>query len=197
MMHNRITTTVLIVLPLLFIVSGVSAAGGLRFPVGLVYIGGYKNLVDAYEDNLENEGYDVDVTMIPAGVSFHPYLQFDNGIRAGAGAGPILYIAGDANHFELPVNLNMGYTFLPNSNWSPYCRGGLIYHIASGDYVEGGDPGFFGAVGAEIKRFDRIGFGCEIGIDTSEIELEISDRRGRRTKKTATVDWMVSVFVIF
>ncbi|MFQ5901459.1 MAG: hypothetical protein ACE5IH_07885 [Thermodesulfobacteriota bacterium] len=186
-----------IVLPIVgLFFSGSAKAADWRFPVGFTYISGIGDIADNYEDNLEAEGYWViSVDAIPIGISFHPYVQFDNGFRVGTGIGPAMLIYGDADFFNIPINLNGGYTFFPSANTSPYVRGGIMYHIASGDYVEGTTPGFFGGIGVEFLRNRRVGFGIEIAYDTSEIELE--KKVNNTTEDIQPIGLMVNIFAIF
>lgn len=85
--------------------------------------------------------------------------RFIVAIRIGVGLGPLLFIFVDADYYEVPLNLNIGYSILPSSNISPYVRASVAYHIAGGDYVEGSNTGFFGTVGVEYFRNSSIGFG--------------------------------------
>ncbi len=43
---------------------------------------------------------------------------------------------------------------------------------ASGTYVKSSSVGFIGAYGMEFNRKKRVSMGFELGIDTSEVELE-------------------------
>jgi hypothetical protein len=177
-----------------------------RFPVGLTYINGFGDVTDIYKDNMKAEGYMLldESWDIPVGISFHPYVELDNGITIGTGFGPLAAIFvttsssgggdGDKYFFDFPVNLTGGYVFIPSANISPYVRGGVMYHIASGDYVESSTPGLFGAVGVEFFRHNPVGLGIEIGYDSSEIELE---KVGIGTEEIEPFGLMVSIFAIF
>ncbi len=145
-----------------------------RFPVGFTYVNGFGDVVDLHKDNLEEEGFEVETDFYnPVGISFQPYVQLDNGIRIGTGIGPVLMlVSSEADFFDVPVNLNGGYVFLPKALISPYVRAGISYHIAGGDYVESSKAGFLAAVGVEFFRTKPVGFGFEIGYDSAEIEFE-------------------------
>ena len=178
-----------------------------RFPVGLTYINDFGDVVDIYEDNLEAEGYIVDTSWeFPVGISFQPYVQLDNGFRFGAGIGPtIAFIGDDASFYDIPINVNAGYIFFPSANISPYVRGGLMYHIAGGDYVEGTSLGLFGGIGVEFSRKENVSFGIELSYDTSEIEFEKYSSDSNywwNSYKSGTKDikpygLMFSIFVVF
>jgi len=195
-------------------VSGIDSvrAADWRFPFGYTFISGVSDMVDVYENNLEEEGYDVDTTFMGyGGIAFNPYVELDMGLRLGLGLGPaIIVLMNEADHFELPVSANIGWSILPNHNISPYFRGGISYHIASGTYVVESKPGLMGAVGIEFSRKRRVGFGLELGIDTAEIELE--KRRCHEgssgwysycntvtagTETINSVGTMISVFAVF
>jgi hypothetical protein len=181
--------------------SSPSHAADLRFPVGLTYISGFGDVLDVYQANIKAEGYSSDASsMVPVGVSFQPYLKLDNGLGIGGGAGPIAMIIGSRTFFDLPVSIDARYIFL-DADTAPYVRGGIKYHIASGDYVKGSKPGIFGAVGMELFRNSRVGIGMEMAYDSSEIDLETKRAGVRRvsisTKSVRPDGMTVSVFAIF
>jgi hypothetical protein len=53
---------------------------------------------------------------------------------------------------------------------SPYVRGGVIHHFASGDYDVSSNPGLFVAAGLDFTRFT-----IEVALDNSEVEFEAAD----------------------
>ena len=197
--------TILVVGGIFF--SGSASAADWRFPVGLTYVHGFWNVADIFENNLEKEGLPVEITAIPFGLSFHPYyLQSDDGPVRGEGIGidigPLMFISvtGDVDRyfFNVPINLNLRYTSNPRANISLYVRGGVMYNIASGDYVKGTTPGPFGAIGIEFLRQRRVGLGMEIAYDISKIEVE------KKTSQTTSVTenvkpngLMISIYVVF
>lgn len=183
---------------MLFFSSSAKAADW-RFPLGLTYVSGFGDVVDIYKENLEAEGYWVyDTISIPVGLSFQPYVQFDNGLGIGVGIGPFAYITGDRDFFDAPVNLDLRYVFLPNADTSPYVRAGVKYHFASGDYVKESKPGFLGGIGIEFSRKKGVGVGIEVAYDSSEIELEKKlTRWTSTTEDVKPYGLMVSIFGIF
>ncbi len=202
----------LFMLYLTLFIGNSAQANDWRFPVGLTAMTGYSDVVDLHEDNLEAQGYSVDTsTYWPVGVSFQPYLLLDNGMTVGGGLGPLAFIImdkssrrgddEDADFYDVPINGCIGYTFLPTQDISPYVKGGLMYHIAGGGYVESVTPGLFGAVGVEFLRKRMVGVGLEISYDTSKIEFEkftYSDGRVRRSEKEIEpYKLMISVSAIF
>ncbi|MEW6419128.1 MAG: outer membrane beta-barrel protein [Nitrospirota bacterium] len=155
---------------------------------------------------MEAKGYDVDTEFAwPVGLTFQPYVEFDNGLGVGMGLGPMMIVATnqDADFFNLPVNLNLRYSFLPKEKISPYVRAGASYNITSGDYVEGSKIGFLGALGVEFLRKSPVGFGLEVGYDSSEIEFEEFERPypygvvKKGTKDIAPINWWASIFIVF
>jgi outer membrane protein W len=102
----------------------------------------------------------------------------------------------DADFFSVPVNTNLRYSFLPKKNISPYVRAGVSYNIASGDYVESSKVGFLGALGIEFSRKKAVGWGFEVGYDSSEIEFE-DFTLGRDTIDIKPIEWWACVFVVF
>ncbi len=190
-------------IPLLMVILFVSSsakAADWRFPLGPTFVSGIGDVVDIYEDNLQAEGYLVTtIDPLPVGISFHPYAQFESGFGVGFAVGPLMIISGDREFFDIPIGLDFRYTFIPTANTSPYIRAGGRYHAASGDYVEGTTPGFFGAFGVEFSRDKRVNMGIEISYDSSEIELE----KKKQYPYTSTreniqpCELMFSIFVIF
>ncbi|MDY6969926.1 MAG: hypothetical protein SVR08_14890 [Spirochaetota bacterium] len=180
----------------ILVLKGDAIAKEWLFPLALSYVHGFSDVVDLYEENLEAEGLIVyDISSLPVGVSFHPFIQFDNGLRAGTGIGPIMVILSDyASHFELPINLNAGYTFNILTNLSLYARTGIMYHIVSGEYVKKSNPGIFGAVGMMHKFWD---FGAEIGYDASEVKFRKIDFYGNDTESIKPIGLMISLFWFF
>lgn len=177
----------------------------LKFQMGLTYISGFKDILEIYENNLEAEGYQVEKTFYwPVGLSLNPYLEYDNGIRIGAGVGPLCYIltGGDSSssYTNIPVNLSLGYALFPKASVSPYLKAAYSYNIASGDYVEESSGGFVGAIGIEFKRNEPVGLGIEAGVDTSKVTLEVIDPysySGISQKEIKPIDFYISFFAEF
>jgi hypothetical protein len=164
-----------------------------RFPVGLTYITGLNDIKDQYKDNIRAEGYEVDELFNwPVGITFNPYVEFDYGLCIGGGIGPFSVIminkmysgtrdidssyktsdSSRRDYFCIPVNLNVGYSFLPKASISPYIKAGIAYPVAWGDYIQGRSVGFLGAVGVEFMRKRMVGIGIEIAVDTSTVSVD-------------------------
>jgi hypothetical protein len=135
---------------------------------GLAYASGIGDVTDLYEENLRIEGFDAEVDLkFPLGLTGAVRYDWPSGIRGDIGLGPMFFIGGDIDHFELPLSVTVGYNFLPDANVSPYVRGGLIHHIASGDYYSSSDPGLFAAAGLDFTHFS-----LEVALDRSEVEFD-------------------------
>ncbi|HNS19035.1 MAG TPA: outer membrane beta-barrel protein [Sedimentisphaerales bacterium] len=185
----------------------VARAGDLRFRLHLSYVNGIYDLVDQYEDNIEEEGSggwietDVDTFVWPVGIAASGYYQWDNGLTLGAGLGPFMYIIAeswaddDYVHWQLPVNVTVGYVLAPNDPVSVYVRAGPSYHIADGDYYDGSNVGIFGAVGVEFLKRDRIMFGVEAAYDTAEVDIE--NVRTGGTEGIKAGEFSLGVFIAF
>lgn len=150
------------------------AEEGWRFGLGPSYVTGIEDVTDLYEYNMEFEGYDeVDVDMLlPVGITFAADYHWRSGVRLDIGLGPAFFIAGDADHFELPVSGTVGYSFMPNSSVSPYVRVGGVHHFVSGDYYVSADPGLFAAAGLDFARTNAVKFTLEVATDQSEVEFD-------------------------
>jgi hypothetical protein len=166
-MKRSICVIICIMLMILTVPS--SQAGDLKFPVGPSFISGYLKVTSLYEDYL---GGVFDSWTLPIGASFHPYYQFDFGMRLGFGVGPFSLIIGDATYYNVPVSFQAGFSFIPRANFSPYIKTGAIYNIAGGDYVAKSHPGFLVGLGFEFNRKRLIGFGFEIAYETAALTLE-------------------------
>lgn len=154
--------------------AGTAHAEGWRFGLGPSYASGIDDVIDLYEHNMELGGYyEVDADMVlPIGIAFAADYQWQSGLRVDLGLGPMFLIAGDADHFELPITATVGYSFLPNSSVSPYLRAGVAHHFVSGDYYVSADPGLFAAAGIDFARNNAVKFTFEIAMDQSEVEFD-------------------------
>lgn len=75
----------------MFFICSTARSADWRFPVGLSYINGFGDIADIHEENLEAEGLiTYSVEPLPVGLTFHPYVQFDNGCAVGGGIGPLI-----------------------------------------------------------------------------------------------------------
>lgn len=209
---KRICLSYFIVIFTGFLFSGLANAEEWRLPVALTYTVGHVDVNDIIETNksIDEDTTDSDSGYIPASISFQPYLQLDNGLRLGAGIGPVMATFGDVSFYDIPINLNAGYTFNPAANISPYFRAGLVNHILSGDYVKGSNPAFFLGIGAEFFRHKDIGLGVELTYDTSRLRVEKTTRTYyfdvllqrdisyiSRGKEDVKVGWVFSIYAIF
>jgi hypothetical protein len=166
-------------------------AAEFRFPIGLTYSSGIKDVGDAIE---ANHPVQVD-TLIPVGLSIHPYVEFGHGFAVGGSVGPVAVGLGDFTFFTAPVGLDARYTFFHDKKFSPYLRAGGRYTFAGGDFLSTGDPGFFGAVGIEFYRKNSVSYSLEVGYDSSEIEVDAGVGGPRRNIKPN--EWMVSFSLVF
>lgn len=150
-------------------------AGDMRFSVGMSYATGLNDVVDYYEDRLEGEGYEVDASAFPLGISHTGHYQLDNGMRLGYGVGPAFLISGDIDYTELPLQTTLGYTFAPSANTSPYIFAGPTVHLIDGDNVsEDSATGAVIGIGIEFARNSPVSYVLEIAKDTTEVDFETS-----------------------
>ena len=141
---------VYIVLAVLLLTSG-KACADWNFAVGGTYLSGFTDLTDTLEDNLEDRGFIVDSTVIPIGVSFQGYNEWDSGFGVGFSLGPAMAAFGDIDFFNFPFGVDARYSFGADGN-RPYVRLGARYHAASGDDIDSGGAGPFAAFGYEFRR---------------------------------------------
>jgi hypothetical protein len=183
------------------------AEAGWRFGIGPSYVSGIEDVTDLYEYNMELGGYydEVDVDMLlPVGIAFAADYHWSSGVRLDLGLGPFFLIAGDADHFEMPISGTVGYSFLPDSGVSPYLRAGFVHHFVDGDYYASADPGLFAAAGVDFGRLNTVKFTFEVAMDQSEVEFDtvrctnqfLSSCRDATTKLN-TYDVIASLYVKF
>jgi len=139
--------------------------------VGVAYASGVGDVTDLYEENLRLSGLEADVDLkFPLGIAAGMTYDWASGMRADVSLGPTFFIGGETEHFELPLGVTLGYNFMRDADASPYVRGGVIHHFASGDYDVSSNPGLFVAAGLDFTRFT-----IEVALDNSEVEFEAAD----------------------
>lgn len=182
----------------LLLVSSAAQAGDWGFEVGVSYVTGIGDVADHYEENLERAGYDVEVDVrVPIGLGAKARYSWNSDVRVDLGLGPMFFISGDVNHFELPVSTTLGYSFLAGTGFSPYVRAGLVYHYVDGDQYSGTSPGLLAAVGIELTHFS-----FELATDRSEVEFDalecVAPAACQLSKRELnTYDFIASVFYRF
>lgn len=155
-----------------------------RFGVGVTYMSGFQDVSDFYAG-----AYDLDVTVIPVGASFNATYQIPHGDLIAsipsAGIGPmgLIYVKetyydyeysyGSSTWFvDIPITATYGVKFFPHGSVGPYVRGGLAYHIASGDEVNFSSPGIFAAGGIEFLQKKRVSLAVEAAYDDSTVTFK-------------------------
>ena len=151
---------------LLFAFAG--SAQAVEWRLGLSYASGVSDVADLYEDNLRLDGREANVDLkFPVGVAASFVYDWTTEWRTDVGVGPIFAIGGDVRHLEIPLSATIGYQFLPHSRYSPYVRGGVIHHFASGDQYDSSTPGLFAAVGVDFTHFT-----LELATDQSKVKFD-------------------------
>jgi hypothetical protein len=144
------------------------SAQAMEWRLGLSYASGVSDVPDLYEDNLRLAGREADVDLqFPVGLAASFLYDWTAEWRTDIGVGPVFAIGGDVKHMEVPLSATMGYNFLPYSRYSPYVRGGVIHHFASGDQYSSSSPGLFLAVGVDFTHFT-----LELATDQSKVEFD-------------------------
>lgn len=154
--------------PALVLLTLAGPVQAMEWRLGLSYVSGVDDVADLYEDNLRLAGRDVDVDLkFPLGVAASFVYDWTAQWRTDVGIGPVFAIGGDVKHIEVPLTATMGYNFSPYSRFSPYVRGGLAHHFASGDQYSSSSPGLLFAVGVDFTHF-----ALELATDRSEVEFD-------------------------
>jgi hypothetical protein len=181
-------------LMILLMLGLVSTAHASEWRLGLGYATGLSDVTDLYEKDLRATGDDASVDLkFPVGLTASYTYDWVSGFRLDAGLGPAFSIGGVIDHFEVPLSVTAGYSFAPESDFSPYIRVGAVHHFASGDRYVSASPGLFAAVGIDFAHVT-----VEIATDQSELEFDtLSCAAGAcvpaRTKLN-TYDVIASVF---
>lgn len=145
-----------------------NAAQAVEWRLGVAYATGLGDVTDLYEENLRLAGFDANVDLkIPVGVAAGMTYDWESGLRADLGLGPVFLIGGDIEHFEMPLSITAGYAFRRLSHASPYVRAGVVHHFVSGDLYSSSTPGVFAAAGVDFTHFS-----FEVSIDQSEVEFD-------------------------
>lgn len=151
---------------LLFAFAG--SAHAVEWRLGLSYASGVSDVADLYEDNLRLDGREANVDLkFPVGVAASFVYDWTTEWRTDIGVGPIFAIGGDVRHLEIPLSATIGYQFLPYSRYSPYVRGGVIHHFASGDQYDSSTPGLYLAAGVDFTHFT-----LELATDQSKVKFD-------------------------
>lgn len=180
----------------LILASGSCASADWNFAVGGTYLSGFTDLTDVLEQNLEDRGFVVDSIVIPIGVSFQGYTEWDSGLGLGFSLGPAMGAFGDIDFINFPLGVDARYLFGGEGS-RPYVRLGARYHAASGDDIESGGVGPFAAFGYEFRKAGAgAGWGIELAYDGAEVEL-ISSRSASGKVDIKPADIMLSVFAVF
>jgi hypothetical protein len=179
---------------LLFISCFAVTAHAHEWRLGLGYATGLGDVTDLYEEDLRATGQDANVDLkFPVGIAASYTYDWPSGWRFDAGLGPAFSIGGVIDHFELPVSATIGYSFAPESDFSPFVRIGATHHITSGDHVKSATPGLFAAVGIDFAHVT-----VEVATDQSELEFEtVSCEAGSCTSgrtKLNTYEVIASVY---
>ena len=181
-------------LMLLVLFGVVSTAHASEWRLGLGYATGLSDVTDLYEEDLRATGQDANVDLkFPVGLTASYTYDWISGFRFDAGLGPAFSIGGVIDHFEVPLSATAGYSFAPETDFSPYVRVGAVHHFASGDRYVSATPGLFAAVGIDFAHVT-----VEIATDQSELEFDTVACTGgacvpARTKLN-TYDVIASVF---
>jgi hypothetical protein len=183
-----------------------ATAGQFHFNLGLNYVDGLNDVSDGLEELYTSAGYIYDESIvIPVGLTFEGYYEFDFGLGIGAALGPCTLIAlettsGGSSDTDLsyiiPLGIEARYTFFRDKNVSPYVKAGARFPVVGGDRVDSADTGFFGAVGVEFWRTKAVGMGLEFSYDTSQVTL-VGPGSNPVKKDVDYPGWSAAVFVRF
>jgi hypothetical protein len=190
-------------------------ADDLFFPVGAGFSSGHVAVFNKMEDLYRAAGFRLhNDTLVPVGVTFSPYYEFNCGLGVGATLGPTAFFdvhqdnggsgrfgspmnrSDDKISYIIPIGSDVRYTFLRDCDVSPYVKLGVRYPIAGGDNLGSSQPGPYGGTGVELFRTRRIAFGIEFGYDASRVTVK-GPTFGSGSSRVTYSGFTGSLFVIF
>ena len=198
-------------------------AGDFYYPFGVGISSGHIDVFDRIEDSYRAAGFNIaHSTLVPVGLSFSPYYEFDFGLGVGLSLGPTAFfdvheqnyggpsggpgggpgggpMGNDNNKFSyiVPVGADVRYTFLRDRVISPYAKVGIRYPIAGGDNLSSfSRPGPYGGVGVTFMHTRWMAFGVEFGYDASQVTVKGSGLFGGGSRVTYS-GFTGSLFVEF
>jgi hypothetical protein len=186
-------------------------AGQFFFPVGISYSYGGQQVSDKLTDFYRNDGFDVNQTSVPIGLSFNPFYEWDNGLGVGLSLGPTAFLVVDEdidsgfNHtdttrfsYVVPFGGFVRYTLFRDKTVSPYVRVGVRYPFAGGDNLESANVGPFGMVGVDLWRNKKVGMSVEVGYDASQVRVKYTTTAGNsRSDKVTFAGFTATLSVLF
>jgi hypothetical protein len=174
-------------------------AGQFFFPVGLSYSYGSQQATDKLADFYSNDGFSVDKTSVPIGLSFNPFYEWDNGLGVGLSLGPTAFLVVDEDinsgsthtdttrfSYAVPFGGFVRYTLFRDKTVSPYVRVGVKYPFAGGDNLEAANVGPFGVVGVDLWRNHKVGMCVEVGYDASQVRVKYTTTAGNSLSDKVT-----------
>ena len=176
-----------------------------HFDVGLTYVNGAYDVNRALKASLVDNGFTIQRDyVVPIGLSLNPRVEFGNGLGVGLSAGPTSIVGVGRNggfnardiNYIIPVGGFLQYNLFRHKNVSPYLRAGVKYPITGGDFISSGTVGAYGAVGVEFFKQKRIGFGLEVGYDSSRVTISAGPG-DTMTRKVTPTGFTASLVVFF
>ncbi len=146
-------------------------SGQWRTELGYRFLNNSDELKDICKHISGNAGNGRNIYNLSISLNIQPYLELGNGFQIGAGIGPLVIIAGDARHLQLPMNVTLGYALFKKSPISPYVKAGISYHLSGGDYQTASKPGAYTGIGIRLLNTKRLKMGMEIALDRARTEL--------------------------
>jgi hypothetical protein len=181
-----------------------------HFPVGVSYASGIEDATDKLANFYRQDGYQVNQTDVPFGLTLNPYYEWNNGLGVGVSVGPTAFIYVDEKlytqtglyrdntkfSYAVPVGGFVRYTLFRDRTVSPYIRVGVKYPLAGGDNLESSQVGPFGAVGVELWRTKTVGLSFEVGYDDSEVRVKYTTLAGANQSRNVTFGGFMAGFSV-
>lgn len=162
--------------------------------LGLSYVSGARDVWNWHEDNLN---LDDDIVGIPIGISYRYATLFESGMRLDVGVGPAVLIVNDVDYHDIPLQLSVGYSFLPSSDVRLYTRIGASIHINDGDYVKDeAGVGAIGAIGLEFGAPGSVSFFAEAAYDSAKATFSTLESNEYYTRRFSEEEITVNDFLL-
>jgi len=191
-------------------------AGDFYFPIGVGISSGHVDVFDRIEDSYRAAGFRIThSTLVPVGLSYNPYYEFDFGLGVGLSLGPTAFfdvheqnfggpgggrMGNDNDKFSyiVPVGADVRYAIFRDRVISPYAKVGIRYPIAGGDNLSSSSrPGPYGGLGVTFMHTRWIAFGIEFGYDASQVTVKGSGLFGGGGSRVTYSGFTGSLFVEF
>lgn len=143
-----------------------------RVELGYRFLSNTDELKDTYTHLSGSTDRGRDIRNWSPSLFVQPYRILENDFQIGLGVGPLIVLADDARHLELPVTLTLGRTLMVHHALTPYLKVGVSHHFAHGDFYARSMPGLYAGVGIRTPNTSDLKLGMELAWDAAVTRLQ-------------------------